>query len=339
MKNLKFFLKLILALLPLIAVISYTAFLPYAYMDNEYPAWDYSKDIAYGKLDPFSSKDEAAASLNNDNAIDTVIIGDSRAMAGLNPDCFPGRTVNLAFGGASSIEMYYTLNNYLENNGNVKNVIIMFAPFHYSIIDNFWTRSVYFNYFSINELYEIYNSAHAANSETLLTEGYLNDLLSYRLRMPDKYLPALINARFISRYNDNKTIYSELFTSKGNREFGHDKGNSELCYETSYSEMHKTGDALLLDMYLNRLLKLCSDNDINTVLAVPPMNESSYRCLKESYVEEFDEYMTALQQKYPKIKINGALSYMDDLYYGDSSHLNKEGSLIYSENFVKELNW
>ncbi len=319
MKNVKFLLKCILALLPILAVMCFTAALPFGYMDIEYPSWKYTKEV---------SDDIKSVSSGT-----TLVLGDSRAMADIMPSEAADETVvNLAVGGATSIEMYYTLENYIKNNGNPGKVIIMFAPFHYTIIDNFWTRTAYFNYLSVADMKDLYSYAKAADSETLLRAGYQNDLISYRTRFPDKYLPALLNSHFVGRYSDNSNKYNELLSEHGYGEFGTEQGCSALNYETGYEHMHTTGDAVLLDIYMNRLLKLCSDSGIETTLLVPPMNESSYNALKASYVAEFSDYLNTLQIKYPAILIDGNIPCYDDMYFGDASHLNREGAIIFTRS-------
>ena len=317
MRVFKFVLKCIAALLPLIAVVLYTALFPFGYMDIEYPSWRYTKKMTCNA------------------SYDTVILGDSRAMADLVPSEFGTDTVNLAVGGATSIEMYYTLNRYIKNNGCPENIIVMIAPFHYSIIDNFWTRTAYFNYLSASDMNELFSYAKACNSETLIKKGYKNDLLSYRLRFPDKYLPALINSGLIGRYSENKAKYNKISADFGYGEFGNANGCSDLNYETGYEEMHKTGDALLLDVYLNRLLSLIEDNGINAVLTVPPMNESSFNSLKPSYKEDFNYYLENIKSSHPGIRVETEIPVYDDKYFGDSSHLNNEGALLFTKDYIE----
>ncbi|MDO4187396.1 MAG: hypothetical protein Q4D29_00260 [Lachnospiraceae bacterium] len=319
MKNVRFVIKCILALLPVLAVVLYTAVVPFGYMDSEFPAWKYTKDTVC------------------DSSANTVILGDSRAMADLIPEMFEVNTVNLSVGGATSIEMYYTLKKYIENNGQPENVIIMFAPFHYSVIDNFWTRTAYFNYLSVKDMTDLYSYAEATGSETLLCKGYKNDLLSYRLRFPDKYLPALMNSKIVGRYNENVETYKQIKENLGYGEFGTADGCSDLNYETSYEEMHTTADAVLLDLYLNKLLKLCVDNKINTTLAIPPMNQSSYEALNPSYVDELHFYFVGLSHNYPGIIINDEIPMYEDMYFGDSSHLNHSGAVKFTEEFIHFL--
>lgn len=326
MKILKFLLKCILALLPILAVVIYTALVPYGYMDIEYPAWEYTKNIANDASKNYTYADGVLPN--------TLILGDSRAMADFVPSEFNHATINMAVGGATSIEMYYTLKNYIKNNGNPENVIIMIAPFHYTIIDNFWTRTAYFNYLSVNDISELYSYAKACGSETLLVKGYKNDLLSYRFRFPDKYLPALINSKLIRRYNDNKLEYAKVSSSFGYGEFGTEDGCSALNYETGYEEMHTTGDAVLLDVYLNKLLTLCEDNGINTLLTIPPMNESSYVELNPSYKDEFHNYMEGLKATHKEITVETEIPAYDDIYFGDASHLNHTGAINFTHDFL-----
>jgi len=346
MKNVKFLLKCILALLPILAVMCFTAALPFGYMDIEYPSWKYTGEVSDDVKSVFSDGPTTVfVTGKGDNGNDitdiksaisentTLILGDSRAMADIMPSEVDDETVvNLAVGGATSIEMYYTLNNYIKNNGNPGKVIIMFAPFHYTIIDNFWTRTAYFNYLSVADMKDLYSNAKAADSETLLRDGYQNDLISYRTRFPDKYLPALLNAHFFGRYSDNSNKYRELTVEHGYGEFGTEKGCSGFNYEVSYEHMHTTGDAVLLDIYMNRLLKLCSDSNIDTELLIPPMNESSYNALKPSYVAEFSDYLNTLQIKYPAILVDGNIPCYDDKYFGDASHLNREGAIKFTQS-------
>lgn len=314
--NIRFILKCILALVPVLAVMIYTALFPYGYMDSEYPAWAYTKDT-----------------VKNCDA-ETVIVGDSRAMADLIPEMFDETCVNLSVGGATSVEMYYTLKEYINNNGCPENVIIMFAPFHYTIIDNFWTRTAYFNYLSVADMSELISYAKASESETIMCKGYKNDLLSYRLRFPDKYLPALINSRLTGRYKENVSEYKAIESALGYSEFGSADGCSDLNYETSYEEMHTTGDAVLLDIYLNKLLTLCEDNNINTTMSIPPMNESSYEVLYPSYVDELHFYLMGLSNNHPNIIIEDEIPMYADKYFGDSSHLNHKGAVKFTESYI-----
>lgn len=322
-----FFLKCILASLPLLLLIGYTAFFPFAYMDTEYPSWAYTNSIATEK--------QESADINR--ADDTVLIlGDSRAMADLVPSELGDRTQNLALGGATAVEMYYTLSDYLTGHPAPSSVVILFAPFHYSYMDNFWQRTIYFNYLSVPQTLELLSNAKTVSSETVLQENYLIDSLSYRLRLPNKYLPALINSRFYGRFDENQAIYQNLCAKNGHGLFGTADGSSDLNYEVNYSEMNSSGDAALIDLYFDKLLSLCAEYDIYTIVEQPPMNESSYEKLQESYITEYTIYIEEMQTKYPSFSINSSIPCYDNELFGDSSHLNAKGALAYTKNFKEK---
>lgn len=334
-RNLLFFLKLIFALLPLIAIVLYTGLFPFGYMDSEYPSWKYSKEVSMGQINPYDA-DGPTAFIGNIQHGTCVILGDSRAMADLVPNNFNEvKAVNLAIGGGTSIEMYYTLKNYIENVGVPEQAIVMFAPFHYSIIDNFNERTLYFNYLSITELYDLYKAAEAVNSETLVKPNYGEEIINAKLRTPMKYLPALINAKGITRYNTNKEIFNRMVIQKGHDQFGTLDGCSDLNYETTYEKMHTTGDAVLLDTYFNKLLSLLRENNIKTTVSIPPMNQSSYTSLHDSYKLDFEEYLQYYTYKYPEILIETEIPAMDDEYFGDASHLNKRGAEAFTQEYAE----
>lgn len=331
-----FFLKLILALLPCISIVLYTWLIPFGYMDKEYPSWKYTKDVASGKINPYYN-DGPASYIGDIQSGTCVILGDSRAMADLIPNEFASyKAVNLAIGGGTSIEMYYTLSNYIENVGVPEKAIIMFAPFHYSIIDNLNDRTVYFNYLSLNEIYDLYKAAEGAQSESLLMENYGEDIINAKLHTPFKYLPALINAKGVTRYSANKDLFSAMVINKGHGLFGEADGCSDLNYETTYEKMHSTGDAVLLDIYFGKLLALCRENKIDVTVSIPPMNQSSYLALQDSYVEDFTEYLHYYNVMYPEFTIENEIPNMDDMYFGDASHLNARGAQVFTDMYCKK---
>ena len=93
MKRLTVFAKCILASLPAILFIAYTLLCPFCYMDEEYPAWRFEKEVVSGKE-------------YDGRSFDTVVIGDSGAMSSIIPSVLGDSVINLAVGGATSIEMY-----------------------------------------------------------------------------------------------------------------------------------------------------------------------------------------------------------------------------------------
>ncbi len=293
------------------------------YMDEEYPSWKYVKDVEEGKVSPV---DKGNAGL---------ILGDSRAMADIIPSGLGENYVNLGMGGATSIEMYYTLKEYIKNNGAPKRVMIMFAPFHYSYMDNYKTRTVYFHYLSVPEIFEVCRKelggvSYDDGEADALSDADLSYIISSYLRLPNIYLPALINARGIGRMSANRELYDEQVIQRGHALYGRLDFCDDLNYEANYTQMKRGREHRLLTHYFSRLLKLCDEYGIETVVLQAPMNEASYNELDESYVSEYTSYMEQFKNDNPDITFELEIPCYSNACFGDSSHLNEKGAEVYT---------
>ena len=320
-KNLIFFLKCILAILPFILLVLYTWLNPMGYMDEEYPSWRYVKEAEKGNIRTDGGSDV------------TLILGDSRAMADIVPKALGDNYVNLGMGGATSVEMYYTLKHYIDNNGAPSKVFIMFAPFHYSYMDNYKTRSLYFHHLSFVEAAKVYRTTLTLTQdgeEESIDEVDPSYIISSYLRLPNVYLPALINSKGFGRSGDNRELFAEQVENRGHALYGKLDYCDDLNYEANYTEMRRGREHRLITRYFSMLLKLCTDNDIETVVLQAPMNEASYHELKESYVNEYQSYMRQFATDNKKVDFELDIPCYDNACFGDSSHLNERGADVYT---------
>ena len=320
MKNLKFILKCILACVPAIILIVYTALCPMCYMDEEYPAWRFSKRCADGKE-------------YDGQSFDTVILGDSGAMSSIIPEKIADPCVNLAVGGATPIEMYYCLSYYLEEHEAPSEAIIMFAPFHYWHIDNYDTRTVYFKAIKISDLPELYDNAQKCEAKSVIHKGYAVRELSARCALPSVYLPAIYASRFTQRRSQNASAYDELVKHYGFGSFGDKTECYDESYETSYEDMVIDGDAKLIALYMQKLLRLCEDNGIHVRLIQPAVNTATYEKLNEHYYASYRNYIKQAASVIDDIEYESELRVYDGKFFSDTSHLNREGA----ELFTKEI--
>ena len=119
--------KLVLLVAPFFVVLPlYCAHFQDYYMDDEYAMYHAQRDYL----------------LENQDHNDVIILGDSRTKAGLMPELLSDSTYNLALGGASPIEGYYSLREYLDNHPAPGTLILCYAPMHYMDVDTLWTRTV-----------------------------------------------------------------------------------------------------------------------------------------------------------------------------------------------------
>ena len=246
--------------------------------------------------------------------------------AGLDDSC-----INMAVGGATSIEMYYFFSEYLENHTPPENAIIMFAPFHYWHIDNYKTRTVYFNAIPISDMPELFRNAKSCGAGSVLYDGYITDQLSARCHLPNKYLPAINAARFTGRYETNIKAYEDLRKSYGFGTFGELDECFDESYETSYEDMLIDGDAKLITLYMQKLLRLCEQNGIRVILLQPAVNTATYEGLNEHYLASYRTYIKQLGAVCDGVDYEMQLRVYDGSCFSDTSHLNVEGARKFTE--------
>ncbi|MCR5688426.1 MAG: hypothetical protein K6G58_10445 [Lachnospiraceae bacterium] len=320
MKVRTFIVKCILAAVPLMLLSGYTLMFPMCYMDEEYPAWRLKKGAASGR--EYVSQD-----------FDTVIVGDSGAMSALIPELIGDSCINMAAGGATSVEMYFFLSEYLEDHEAPKTAVIMFAPFHYWHIDNYETRTQYFRAVGLSDLCRLQSDAKACGALSVRHDGWLTGELSARLGLPNRYLPAIYASRFVLRREENEKILEDLRAAHGWGSFGTQDGCWDESYETSYEDMTIDGDAKLITLYMQKLLRLCDDNGIRIVLLQPAVNDATFEKLNEHYYGSYRNYIKQLSAVAGDMVYETDLRVYDGRYFSDTSHLNREGA----EKFTNEV--
>lgn len=319
MKYFNFAKKCIFAAIPIIAIIVYTLLCPFCYMDEEYPSWEFSKNVAKGAL-------------YGDEYFDTVILGDSGAMSAFIPEVLSDSCVNISVGGGTSIEMYYFLKKYLENHPAPRHIVMMFAPFHYFTIDNYETRTMYFKAIDVSKLPELYGYAKDTDAKSVYNDETIIGDISCRLGLPTKYLPAITKSRFIGRYSTNKAAYEELINKKGYGTFGTSDGCYDSSYECSYDMMPFTQELYLINDYIQRIDDLCCECGIDGVIIQPALNEATYTNINANYKDMYEAYMRdAIGPTLTNIEVESSLRCYENEYFGDVSHLNTKGAMKFSE--------
>lgn len=302
--------NLILISVPLIVLTAYTRIFPENYMPEESMIWSEEKDYVNC----------------SDLSADTVIIGDSRAKSAVIPAGLGDSVYNIGIGGATAIEDYYAADDYIKHHGAPANAIIIIGPFHLCRIDN-WSPTLFNNYLSATELTEVYGNALRLHETAICNKGWFTDSLSYKLRLPNKYLETEYEAGFIKRYQANVSKFDSVRNDLGWCEYGSDNGCDGLDYET-----HIEGFNVLPieDLYLRKLLDLLTENNVNIVYAQCPINRASADELSPGFTSGYTEYMNELKSDYPGGMFITSLPVYENRYFGDINHLNKAGASVYT---------
>lgn len=313
--KLKLALNFILISIPLIALCVLAYVLPMSYMTVEYVMWD----------------EEFENSENPYIDADTLIIGDSRAKSSILPALFHEDTYNIAIGGATPIEMYYAVENYIEHNGAPKNAVVCFAPYHFCDIDN-WDQTLYFNFLSADEIAEAYAMGLSSKDPIVTKKGRIPDMISYRLRLPSRYLAQMYESKFIGRKEANREKFDSIRGDLGYCEFGSADGDDGETYEVR----HETFDySELVVYYYEKLVAMLDENGVNVLIAQPPINQASADALHKEFSDGFTSYMKYVASRYPDMDVIPEIPVYPNSLFGDSIHVNRHGAEVFTEELKK----
>jgi hypothetical protein len=273
------------------------------YLDPEYPMWLEVKHRIYN---------------HSSSVMDIVIVGDSRAKAGFKPNILENlNSVNLAVGGATPIEGYFTIKHYLKNNQKPRNIILSYTPTHLESDNCYFSRTVPFDFLNEEEYKEVEKLGYKFN-ETYISKSNK----SYKdYKYSFIYENHFKDGSIILRYLKNRTFYNDSKKFKGYHWFGRGKVAHGLSAEAErqtnfvYSKLH--------NFYLEKMLNLLSNNKIYIYYYTMPFNKSSFNVIKnQEYINGYITYINSLSKKY-NMEICNTPFYMSDDNFGDPSHLFK----------------
>lgn len=257
----------------------------------------------------------------------TLIFGDSVAKAGIIPEVLSEDSYNISMAGATTIEQYYIMQDYLEEHEAPKTLIMMyFIGAHDSIDDFFWNRTIYFDCLKTSQFKEIVKNGAFADEEKWPS---ILEFFQYKLCTPNKYYAAVKNALLENRYEVNKTEYETSVKNKGQHYFG---------LETSFAPDNVTITGKkhfevlpIIDLYMNKCIEQCEANGIQVIIEQHPINASTNANMNSDYKQEYLDYIKSLKEKYPNIIVNTEFKICDDDWLGDFSHLNENGATKFTE--------
>ena len=289
-------------------------------MDGEYPFWMQQKDY----INSYSNKREI------------IFLGDSRMQAAIIPAELCDNSYNLAVGGATTVEMYYSLKKYLKNHPKPEKVIMGFGGFHYQGSEAYKTRTHYFHFLSLREeiesQYMRYKAYKTVNNKTIDLKAEIIDSLKYNFLFPQKYSGACINSKF-KRGEANHKFYDKTYADKGHMYFGAmAKESTELNSEARQKDFEID---VWIEFYLKKIVALCHDNNIPLYIEQLPMNEASFEAISTSdWYNDFQACLIQMADK-SKIPINTVIPCYPSDCFGDPSHLNENGAMRFTAE-IKE---
>ena len=286
----------------------------YTYMDEEYPYWLQQKHYI------FANADKA----------EFLFLGDSRAKMGIIPRIIHDKAYNLALGGATPLEMYYTLKIYLEHHPKPLKIIIAFAPIHYTQMECWEKRTLYFHYLPEEFAYEAQKQIFLSNG--IGKKQQIKDWVEYyqyHYYLPTKYMSTILGTCMMNGKR-NIEIYNQCVYNKGYWE-NPKKWDGEGLNNGAKARVFLLSNCC--DFYIRKLLRLCAKNEIPTYIEQMPENKTNFDALKTSgYLDMYEKYIKSLSG-IKCIHVNPYIPVYDDKFFADASHLNIAGA----EKFSQEM--
>ena len=314
-EKLKFWVKCLLILLPVLAVWAFSYCNPMYILDYDYALWMQQKDYIENQ--------------NDYNRV--VILGDSSAQFNIDPENDWNDARILAVGAMRMPAHYYSLVNYLENHPAPECVILSVTyDRFYGDYDEFLIKGVGYHYLDPEEMKEILETADQVGSK-LLENVTSYEMFRYYCRTPDLFALEILRNLMEGAGGRNKEIYRETLQRKGS--YAYSAPELALTQITKSAEDGEIYIDPLMDCYLDRIVSLCEDNDIKLIIVQAPMNEAGYDKLDQQWFEAFDEMLASYEGRC--IVEKEIPVYPNEFFYS-SNHMNKKGIAVYTDDLKQK---
>jgi hypothetical protein len=283
-----------------------------SYMNREYSYWVEQKEHVMAK----------------DDRQEVLLLGDSRIKAAVFADELGKDVYNLAVPGGTPIEMYHTLDNYMKNHPKPKAVFVAYAPFIlYEFREEQLKQAMQCDYFDMKQIRDILALVKENDGHNYTYLAY-----AYRYRLPNKYMKQVVESLVHSQQAENMRIYQKARQHKGRMIYEPaDRAIKEVYPPELKYKVFKC--AAYMNLYIEKIIELCLENDIPIYLEQMPMGNPGYDMLsKRGYISDYQEYMKQLRDKY-QISVNYNIPVYPTEYFFDVSHLNEKGAHKFTVEF------
>jgi hypothetical protein len=307
------------------AVWAWTAAMPLAFLDPEYASWR-AKQVLLEKCD----------------LGDVVVVGDSRAAAGVIPALLPMPATNLAVGGGKPVEALTALRRIMACPAPPRLVLISFDMSHFIRPDLFWERSARFGWLDAAELETLRRDSRALHDMSVWDEGANDGLpsplrgLLTTVRFPPLYFGSVVRGGGFFRLWRNQAALRATFDARGYYSFGTEPGSHAVAFEGG---LHRFDPSPLLDQYFRRMLELLAAHRIPAVFVALPVNDATFRAVRPAVQDAFAAYLADYASRFPGFRLHGpVLPHWPDRYFGDAfSHLNQAGAIRFTQTLAARL--
>lgn len=246
---------------------------------------------------------------------DILIAGDSHLKRAIDPNLFKS-CVNISQGAEPYVITYWKL-KYILDHYKPKVIILGFSHHNLSAFNDLKFHNKKWSSEMFKRSYIIENFESIDSIEIDYMEFYKIYFKQMALFPHNKHF------KFLGKYtNNNKTNLSN-FKSAIDRHYFYKKKQLDVS-QTAIS-------------YLNLIIKLCEQNDIQLLLAGSPVHEKYYNLIPESIKDKYEYEKSRLIDESIQV-LDYTSRYFKDNDYLDANHLNQKGASQFTQIIINFLN-
>jgi hypothetical protein len=270
---------------------------------------------------------------------DILIMGSSRAMA-ISPERlqkqFNVNAVNFSVGGATTPSTYFFLKRALNNNPGIRKVYLEFAPINMSSKDTGLDASLgenFLRYVATKEeaielntdlpgSLDMYSSIHTFPFAKYINMKDISLLESVLIRWRTGKSDDAVARQIIER--KGCLLYPGIKISSESQNSAFEKKATEY-----YNRIDKYTEKLpsVTEVYFKKIIRLLNDRNVEYVLFFSPVPHAGMQYKHLAFGKTYDLFKTAMRNIKDRILI------CDNAYFSEPSHVNAEGSDLFSSYF------
>ena len=258
---------------------------------------------------------------------DYLIMGNSIQKTGIDPTQVSDKILNLGLPGSKPQGLYLLLKRYLSGHKPPKTIFLYVDP-----EDPRDSMFVVLRYFvNIPEFISIWKDLSWGERRCFIFRYWASlDLRRVGFVIRDKYPGG--NADFVAAMKKNKGYMPSPRSETSISDDHFAKTNDRYAGTVSLTKK----DAA----YLDRFVKLAASNNIKIVLLGIVMPKELYDMLdKSGFNRDWFLFFEVMKRRaYPNVHfVDDPILFMENRYFGDMSHMNREGSKLYTEYFKNRV--
>lgn len=272
---------------------------------------------------------------------DTMVLGDSRAMAGIVPAQLGEDSTNFALAGGTPIESFYLVQRMRHCPRFPRRVVLSFLPLFLTRVHMYWEFPALYRTMTFEDMEDVRRLSVALNDPIIYSTNAIASLLdsvrnySYRVMLPSYYFPAMIGGRFFARKASNDAAFDLTVRNRGQHFFGTAERAPAVADEGRMTELSPSP---LLTHYLHALLRQLDARGVEIDFVGTPLNPATFNRLPDDVKAAFGNYLGALEARYAHFHVHGKaiLKFSDD-NFGDLEHVNAKGAEAWTASVKKLL--